>query len=717
VRIKGIMQPTDKNLGILRTLTLVGALVILAFGVIRRIAEPDTADPLLERLAIVSVLLAFFGLSFFLSLIRKHVLLFLYGLAYVVTLWFIHLTYLTQLSYNTSFGLVILMFGCSLSFQSSRALAGYYITLILTVALVALRTPAPQINPAFYLSTLASIGFIGFLVLHSRMKALQALREGEERYRSLVEHAPEAIVVLDVDTGRFIDVNQNAIRLFGRSKDVLLNLGPAAVSPPVQPDGRPSDEAGDHYIHQALIDTITVFEWTHSHSAGQHIPCEIRLVRMPSAQRILVRGSITDITERKQIEQEVRLAKETAEAATRAKSAFLANMSHEIRTPMNGVIGMADLLRTTPLSPEQQDYVETIRTSGEALLTVINDILDFSKIEAGRIELDKHPFALLDCLKNTLDLLSIRAAEKGLVLAYRVDDDVPLILFGDGTRLRQILVNLLSNAVKFTEHGEVVMTVDLRAHEGPTYTLQFAVHDTGIGLNENQREGLFQAFTQADASTTRKYGGTGLGLSISKRLTELMGGQIWVTSSKEAGTTFFFTVQMEAADAAEALLWGTKERVRATGRPNPPPDRTPHPDRPPRPPASLRILLAEDNLINQKVALRSLERLGHQADLAVNGREVLEALARTSYDIILMDVQMPEMDGLEATRQVRERFAHRPIHIIAMTANAMQGDREVCLASGMDDYISKPIKLNDLDLALQACYPRFNPESGDGSSW
>ncbi len=688
-------------------------------------------------------------------------------------------------------------------------------------------------------------------------RAEAAVRENEIKFRTLYESTSDAVMLLD-EKG-FFDCNGATLRIFGcGSHEEFCSKHPANLSPPVQPGGTDSMVLANERIATAMREGSCRFEWMHRRVDGADFPAEVLLNALEIEGRKVLQAVVRDITERKQVEQELREAKEAAEGAAKTKAMFLANMSHEIRTPMNGVIGMNGLLLDTELTAEQRQYAEIVSNSANALLAVINDILDFSKVEAGKLDLEILDFDLRTTIEDMNDILAIKPQEKGIEYACVIAPEVPVLLQGDPGRLRQVLTNLIGNAVKFTSKGEIIVRADLvgtvcqattNCENEDNATIRFAVTDTGIGIPKEKVDSLFEVFTQVDASVTRKYGGTGLGLAISRQLVTIMGGEIGVDSEPGKGSTFWFTVKFgkqptrmsvhntgegrqipvevrtsiegmrilivddnstnrfvlreqlrswrcrpeEACDAETAI-----EKLRTAAR-----DKDPFPiaildmqmpgmdgdtlgrmiredqtlrdtrlvmltsvgkrgdaarlaqvgfsayltkpvrqsrlydcmaevaarisvhdtgggvqlalepvhrpiitkysvldDRKQR----IRILLAEDNITNQIVAVKSLEKLGYRADAVANGAEAVKALETVPYDLVFMDVQMPEMDGFEATKLIRDPASavqNHAVPIIAMTAHAMKGDREECLRAGMDDYVSKPVNLKEFASAIQ----------------
>jgi PAS domain S-box-containing protein len=694
-----------------------------------------------------------------------------------------------------------------------------------------------------------------------RKRAEEALRASEARLGALLDAAPDASVIVD-KAGRIARVNAQTERLFGYAREELLGRPVELLLPERFRRGHVRHRASYQAAPRARPMGMGLDLYARRKD-GSEVPVEVSLSPLQTAEGTLVISAIRDITARKQAEQalertnrQLARANEELARASRVKSAFLATMSHEIRTPMNGVIGMMDLLLDTTLTPEQHEYAETVRASGEALLTLLNDILDFSKIEAGRLDLEVTDCDVRRIVEDVVDLFAAQARDRGLELASLVYQDVPPVLRGDPGRLRQVLTNLIGNAIKFTEQGEVVVRATLAEQTDEAALVRFAVTDTGIGMTPEEQTQLFQPFSQADSSTTRKYGGTGLGLAISKRLVELMSGEIGVESALGQGSTFWFTARLSrpttsslAAPAAadlrgkrvlvvddnattcqivhdQIMSWGmlngmaadaqsaltTLREAQRGGTPydvaivdldmpdmdglelarairaNPalaaiklvllvstrlcePSDdeaawqadidafltkpvrqsplynslvmvlsgsvgqHIPATDvaanggaRPHT--ASVgeahvgdvhirgRVLVVEDNVVNQRVAVRMLEKQGYRADAAANGREAVEMLTQIPYDLVLMDCQMPVMDGYAATAEIRRREREQGAvagrtPIIAMTASALNGDAEKCLAAGMDDYLAKPVNVQRLEAVLARWSAQAEPGEPD----
>jgi PAS domain S-box-containing protein len=503
-------------------------------------------------------------------------------------------------------------------------------------------------------------------------RSLEALRKSQRFLDSVLDNIPSMVYMKEASTLRFVRINRAGEEALGESRDYVLGRSDDDFFPSRRAEVlKASDRAA------LAREAVTFEELTlpTRHRGRRTFAVKKLPITEDGALRYLL-GIAEDITDRKLAEATLEAARSAADAASRAKSEFLANMSHEIRTPLHGVLGMTALLLDTDLTPGQREQLQTIHSSGLALLEIINDILDFSKIDAGKLTLEEIDFDPRALVHDALEVVSVKAQQKRLTLTAEVEGSLPAALRGDPGRLRQILLNLLSNGVKFTPAGEVALRLETAPSSGDGVTLRCTIRDTGVGIPADAQARLFESFTQFDSSTTRRYGGTGLGLAISRRLVQMMGGEIGVTSQPGVGSTFWFTVQCARADA----------RVDVAG---------PSAGLPALPRA--RVLVVEDNLVNQRVAAAMLAKLGQHVEVANHGREAVERVRGRCHDLILMDCQMPEMDGFAATRAIRaEEPTGTRVPIVAMTAFAMKGDRERCIAAGMDDYIAKPMPLEQL---------------------
>jgi PAS domain S-box-containing protein len=506
-------------------------------------------------------------------------------------------------------------------------------------------------------------------------EAVRELAESEERFALAVRGTNDGIWDWDIRSGE-VFFSPRWKRMVGYEDDELPDNF-TAFEKLLHPEDHDRVMATlNEYLDNQSQRYSVEFRFRHKDGSWRWILARGRALRDADGKPYRMAGSHTDVTERKHDEEELRQARHAAEAANSSKSVFLANMSHEIRTPMNGIIGMSELLLGTPLDSSQREYLEMLKQSADSLLELLNDILDFSKIEAGKMELDSHEFDLNAIVTETVQAMGVRAFQKRLVLLHHISPEIPARLIGDDGRLRQILINLVGNAIKFTHKGGVTIEVNVESETADLIMLHFKINDTGIGIAGNMHERIFEAFTQAEASTTRRYGGTGLGLAICRDLVDLMHGRIWVESQPDVGSTFHFTAAFGRTSGISIKPMSPRPEPTVTAQ------------------ASMKVLVVEDGHVNQLVSSRMLQKRGHLVTLASSGQEALDFFKSEPFDIILMDVQMPGMNGLEATAAIRviEQDTGRHVPIVAMTANAMKGDRELCLAAGMDDYLAKPLR-------------------------
>ncbi len=511
--------------------------------------------------------------------------------------------------------------------------------------------------------------------------AERKIRESEAKIRIILDHSAAAITLTD-EQERIITWNRYTEQMLDKSKDDLYLQPVSVLYPPSEWEKiRAADirKSGSrhHFETFALKKDGTLID----------VDLSVNILKDSNGSIVGSVGIMQDITERKRVEQMLVKAKIAAEEANNSKSLFLANMSHEVRTPMNTILGLVDLTLDTQLSPEQRDNLTTIKNAGDILLSLLNDILDLSRVEAGKIQLENIELSIPNILQSVCKGLEVLSRNKKIELVRYVDENIPSTLIGDPVRIRQILVNLINNAIKFTFQGQIVTTVKLLDVTDTVCQLQFSVKDQGVGIPQDKLETIFEAFTQADASTTRRFGGTGLGLAISKRLVEMMGGRIWVESEEFQGSTFIFTAKFRIGQNGQAAVLPEVNQATVAAKEA----------------KAVKILLAEDNLVNQKIAAKMLEKKGWFVKGAENGKQVLEYLEQEPFDVILMDAQMPVLDGFEATRLIREaeKKTGKHIPIVALTAHAMAGDRQKCLDAGMDGYVTKPIDRQKLYEAVE----------------
>ncbi|MEM8485272.1 MAG: response regulator [Bacteroidota bacterium] len=812
------------NLDLMRTFSLYAGPVVILYRFIFLYSDPDAVDPLWMRFSIAGLFATFsVGCYYFPTAIKKYATALFSSIQYATTCWLAYLAYLNNLSSSVTLGFIVVIVTIYFVFHTKRALAVYASVVTGLAVLVTFTAPEPQIVPLFFLSTIIVIAFFTYIILHSRLDAMDELDKSEAIMGTVFHDSGDAFLVIDAEEETVISHNNTVFEtLEVRTVDQLLSkLATMLTNSEASLEPQPA--------LRALISSTPLSERIQLNPEDDGRWIDVHIKELDSSNNRLLLVKVSDITQGKRID-EYRIAKEAAEEANRLKDSFLATMSHELRTPMNGVIGMANLLNYTQLDEEQSDYVQTIHTSSENLMSILNDILDFTRLGSGLAQLDIQPFSPVLVMEEVAELFAMEAGSKKIELVVHPDAAGYWEVEGDSKLLWKVLMNVVGNAVKFTPTGEICINLETKRLQNDTLELHFSVQDTGIGIPSHALETIFEHFKQVDASFSRSYEGIGLGLAITRQLVELLGGEIWAESLLGKGSTFHWKIpvglpatanhpedpaqtaysvllldhrpasirRMEqlfnrkgdtcystndpsevyarlenghmfdlamidiflpgqdafelaralkkkasnalrvillapmgvktefSADVADALL--TKpiledafyKRIESVMAPINQPALQRLLNKRKRAAAlphkrEVSVLLVEDNIMNQQVALSTLGVLGYRADVADNGQHALEQMAKKSYDLIFMDLQMPLMDGLEATRQIRTTYIEKPPYIIALTANALASDYEQCMAVGMNDFLSKPInikelkaKLDDFDTHLVAALPNPN---------
>lgn len=680
-----IEKSQSKGITYYRMMALIALLTSIFFGVVLGFVDTQGEEYLWDRAVVVILSAVSLIYSYSSGMQRKTFIHLVYVVFYLFTFQVLWNNYLNEFNFLHLLSLILTIQAVSISLRKSREALIYM--LLVNVSAVAL-VLSSDINPVervcFIIGSLAMTSLLMYTIVHIRSNFQRNARLKEEFLRIIVSKTEEAILITDFE-GYISETNPTAIEMFGFDDIELYGKNFSDLR-----KTELSKEEDDEGVRALLEDKFWNSEVELTTKEGEPFMAYVSISLIKKFELEFLVYKVRDITPEKLAQKKLEEAKNEAEKAVNVKSSFLATMSHEIRTPMNGVIGMTQLLHHTPLDSKQSEYVNTIRSCGENLLVIINDILDFSKAESGKIELEQKKFNVKEQIDEVIKLLQNQAKENAVSLEMKLAPGTPQCIVGDSTRLKQIITNLVGNALKFTSEGSVGIYLDCLEQQEDKYRLKFAVKDTGIGIPADKIDGLFESFSQVDSSTTRKFGGTGLGLAICKNLVELMGGELKVDSHLGEGSTFYFDAWFEGfaeenstPDQKENSGWDTSIGPK------------------------ISVLIAEDNVVNQRVAQLLLKSMGIEAEIAENGKVALEKLKQKHFDLIFMDVQMPEMDGFEATSLIRATIGddRKVPRVIAMTANAMQEDRAKCLDAGMVDFVAKPIQKEELAECLVRSIP------------
>lgn len=680
-----IEKAQSKDISFYRMMALIALIASIFFGVVFGFVDTDGEEYLWDRGLIVALCAMSLIYSYSSRVQRKTFIRLVYVVFYIFTFQVLWNNYLNEFNFLHLLSLILTIQAISISLRKRKEALRYLLLVNAAAITLVLVSDINSIeNVCFIIGSLAMTSLLMYTVVHILSNFQSNARLKEEFLRIIVSKTEEAILITDFE-GFINETNRTAINMFGYQDIEFFGKNFS--------DLRKKDlakEEDTEGVRALLEDKFWNSEVELVTKEGEPFIAYVSISLIKKFQLEFLVYKVRDITSEKLAQKKLEEAKNEAEKAVNAKSSFLATMSHEIRTPMNGVIGMTQLLDHTPLNSTQSDYVNTIRSCGENLLVIINDILDFSKAESGKIELEQKKFDVRKQIDEVVKLLQNQAKDNSVVLETNIASETPQCIVGDSTRLKQIITNLVGNALKFTSEGSVEICLDCLDQEDDKYRLEFAVKDTGIGIPADKIGGLFESFSQVDSSTTRKFGGTGLGLAICKNLTELMGGELKVDSHLGEGSTFYFDAWFEGFAEENSV-----------------PDQNENTDWDASIGSKLSVLIAEDNVVNQRVAQLLLKSMGIEAEIAENGKVALEKLKQKHFDLIFMDIQMPEMDGFEASSLIRATIgADRKVpRVIAMTANALQEDRAKCMEAGMVDFVAKPIQKEELAECLIRSIP------------